>query len=432
LGQRGLSLVLFAGLPVLVALKGQNAPSQQPIIRSDVREVTVPVVVTDKAGQYVKTLGRDDFQVFENGKPQKIVAFSRTFGSPSSVSEAKAVAGHAAVAGTMSDAPKRTYLICIDTLHASFGHFAQVRQALAAYFRSEQADDAQDIVAVLGRQMQVVLDSTRSPAAVLKAVENKALLKTFQDSEAASIAHEMAQFNEAVGSWCGGCQCTSLTMDVAGMQCPALKGRVLSQLYSFAERASVLDGFFIRELKEAVTAMSRMPTERTVLLLSDGFSRFPGEELYAVLRDNNVADLNLRMNPHDLQPQVNAVLMLAEKFDVRFYTIDSRGLYSGAEVPGTGESAEDRGGNPGAAMKVAWLNGDISAQLARETGGEFFENSNDLLKGIRKTFEDGRQQYVLVYSPSKPKPDNKFRKIVVKVDDKSLHVAAKAGYWANR
>lgn len=416
----------------LAALNGQNAPQEQPLIQSNVREVLVPVVVTDKAGQYVRTLGRDDFQVFENGKQQKILGFSKTFAASSSLSEAKADAHDAAVARTAAGPPKRTYLICIDTLHASVGHFAQVRQALEAFFRSEQADDAQYIVAALGRKMQVVLDSTRSPAAVLSALENKSLMETFQDSEAPTIAREVAQFNEAVGAWCSPCQCTSLTMDVAGMQCPALKGRVLSQLSDFAERASVLDGFFIRELKEAVTALSRMQTERTVLLLSDGLSRFPGEELYAVLRDANVADLNLRMNPHDLQSQVNSVLMLAEQFDVRFYTIDSRSLYSGAEAPGTGESAADRGGNSAVAMKVAWMNGDISAQLARETGGEFFENSNDLLNGIRKTFEDGREQYVLAYSPSKPKPDNKFRKIVVKVDDKNLRVAAKAGYWAER
>lgn len=117
-------------------------------------------------------------------------------------------------------------------------------------------------------------------------------------------------------------------MDVAGVSCPTLKGQVQSQLYSFANRALVLDELFISELKEAVTAISKMPTERTVLPLSDGFSRFPGDELYAILRDASVADLDLRMNSHGLQPQVNSVLMLDEKFDVRFYTVDSRGLYS--------------------------------------------------------------------------------------------------------
>lgn len=74
-------------------------------------------------------------------------------------------------------------------------------------------------------------------------------------------------------------------MDVAGLGCPTLKGQVQSQLYSFANRGLVLDGFFIGQL-----------------LLSDGFSRFPGEELYAILRAANVADVDLRMNPHDLQP----------------------------------------------------------------------------------------------------------------------------------
>lgn len=418
-------------LPILVSVLS----AQGPIIRSDVREVQVPVVVTDKAGRYVTTLNRDDFQVFENGKPQTIVAFSKPFASPAVElpgSHDSSMAASAVRPPNVSETPKQTYLICIDTLHLPFDHFAHIRQALAAYFADEQPGDAQYVVAVLGRQMQVVLDSTRSPAAVLNVLNTKALVKGFQESEAPSVAPEVARFNGLVGHWCGACQCTSPEEDVANMACPTLKGEVQSALYSFAERATVLDGFFIQELKQAVAALSKMPTDRTVLLLSDGFNRYPGEELYAILRNASVGDIDLRSNPHDLQPQVNSVLMLAQKFDVRFYTIDSRGLYAGGEVPGTGESAADRGGNSQVAMSVAWMNSDVPAQLARQTGGGFFENSNDLEKGIRKTFEDSRERYLLVYTPSKPKPDNKFRKIVVKVNGADLHVAAKTGYWATR
>jgi VWFA-related protein len=76
-------------------------------------------------------------------------------------------------------------------------------------------------------------------------------------------------------------------------------------------------------------------------------------------------------------------------------------------------------------------NADVMAQLARETGGLFFQNSNDLPKGITRALTDTREYYVLAYVPKNEAPDGKYRKIKVEVNggDK-LRVNAKAGYWA--
>ncbi len=66
----------------------------------------------------------------------------------------------------------------------------------------------------------------------------------------------------------------------------------------------------------------------------------------------------------------------------------------------------------------------------RQTGGQFFENSNDFLKGIRAAFADGREEYIIAYIPSNANMDGRFRQISVEIKDKKLHVAAKAGYWS--
>jgi VWFA-related protein len=81
-------------------------------------------------------------------------------------------------------------------------------------------------------------------------------------------------------------------------------------------------------------------------------------------------------------------------------------------------------------VSTAWFNGDAMSQLARQTGGQFFENSNDFLKGIRTAFAAGREEYILAYVPSNPNMDGRFRKISVDVKGKQLKIAAKAGYWA--
>src|SRR5580698_9334588 len=46
------------------------ALSSAPVIRAKVNEVLVPVVVRDAHGHPVDNLSKDDFQVFDNGKPQ--------------------------------------------------------------------------------------------------------------------------------------------------------------------------------------------------------------------------------------------------------------------------------------------------------------------------------------------------------------------------
>lgn len=47
-------------------------------IRFETSLVTVPAIVTDRAGRFVTGLSRGDFQLSEDGKPQEITSFSST------------------------------------------------------------------------------------------------------------------------------------------------------------------------------------------------------------------------------------------------------------------------------------------------------------------------------------------------------------------
>jgi VWFA-related protein len=79
---------------------------------------------------------------------------------------------------------------------------------------------------------------------------------------------------------------------------------------------------------------------------------------------------------------------------------------------------------------IARENGNAMAQLAQATGGVYFHDNNDLLSGLQRFFDDQRQRYLIVYSPSNDTEDGKFRKIKVTVANKKLQVFAKSGYWA--
>ncbi len=56
----------------LNAQEQQNKSAQAPKIRTQVNEVTTPVTVTDKKGNFIFGIPRKDFHVFDNGVEQHI------------------------------------------------------------------------------------------------------------------------------------------------------------------------------------------------------------------------------------------------------------------------------------------------------------------------------------------------------------------------
>ena len=64
---------------VPLTLAGQQ-DQRKPDFRSSVELVTTDVVVRDKNGQFLSDLKIDDFELLEDGVPQKLVSFSMTHG----------------------------------------------------------------------------------------------------------------------------------------------------------------------------------------------------------------------------------------------------------------------------------------------------------------------------------------------------------------
>jgi len=71
-------------------------------------------------------------------------------------------------------------------------------------------------------------------------------------------------------------------------------------------------------------------------------------------------------------------------------------------------------------------------QLARETGGQAFNNTNNLKPAFERIESDLRNYYMLGYTPINNTFDGKFRTIQVKVKRSGLSVAARKGYFAVR
>jgi VWFA-related protein len=71
-------------------------------------------------------------------------------------------------------------------------------------------------------------------------------------------------------------------------------------------------------------------------------------------------------------------------------------------------------------------------QLASDTGGKAFFNTNDLNKAIKRAINDGANYYTLAYTPTNSKLDGFYRRIEVKVSTTGKYkVAYRHGYNAD-
>ena len=114
------------------------------------------------------------------------------------------------------------------------------------------------------------------------------------------------------------------------------------------------------------------------------------------------------------------VLAMARKSGVNIYTICLQNQYS----PGRGESGRRYFSQSDYSMK----------SLAQETGAaSFFPQSVQELKGIYSGISDELStQYSLGYAPSNPRPDGRFRRIVVRlIGHPEFRPRARLGYTAD-
>ncbi len=446
-----------AGLARLVkvvetALAARESTLPESTIKVDVRQVLVPVVVTDREGHHVTGLTQADFRVFEDGVEQKITAFSlESSGLSQAVVPAKsepaaatpAASSAARTSAASPQAPRRTYMILIDTLHASFNNFVSAREALVKLFQQEHSADSQYVVVALAAAPEMVLNVTSDPAAVLAVFQNKRFQKFFLDGQMGGMNAEMERFRRDLTETRYACDLAA-TDSVFKIKCAAGLSRAPQQSHQIAELDRTLTVGFLRQFRSLVAQLARARDRRTIVLISDGFQIEPGREALALVNaffppaSHCLVPPDVYCPPNEMQStsrmadEFEPILQLAAASDVTIDTIDSRGLY--------GQKAFDASnpGNPvtvdGAVGRVdrdaAAANGNTLAEIAEATGGTAFHDSNNLLGGLQRAFADGRDYYTIAYVSGNANLDGKFRAITVQVRDPKAVVNAKRGYWA--
>jgi VWFA-related protein len=429
-------------LPLILALAASSLLAQQDTtIRLNVQQVLVPIVVTDKKGHHVSGLHASDFQVFEDGVQQEIASFSNaTTGSVADIGALSRPSSGSAV-------PRHTFVICIDTLHASPPSAARTREALEKLFENEKNNDVQYVLIGIGRQLQVLQAATASPLAILLKLRSPAFQAATGGKDAAALSAQLQNIKSRMDDFCKRCACGARS---SPRSCDSEIDTLKQSIDAEADRWTAPTAGLLEQFRKVVEELAKLPTGRTLILISDGFNIDPKQEFYRAVSAYlpNAPQFKL---PLFKQDALQEALKVASDRSVTIDTVDSRGATASLASSGSMDASASTGSGGGtmlgtnrpatpARADTLRTATDSRAnpsqestpmdQLARATGGVYFHDSSDMLKQFRSALADGREYYVLAYTPKNSAHDGKYRSIVVESADKKLSIRAKSGYWA--
>ena len=411
----------------------EPAPSREDVVRITSNLVQIDAVVTDKKGKPIEGLHPEDFEVFEDGRSQKITNFSyvareKPAPQPSPTPKPGRSAPAAPPVPTVQLRPeqvRRTVALVVDDLGLSFESVHFVRQALRK-FVDEQMQPG-DMVAIIrtGAGVGALQQFTADKRLLYAAIER---VKWNSNGRAGIAAFAPIQDSPLVNS----SMSPSVDGPVAG---PNSKIDIEKQMRERTSdfRDEIFSVGTLGALNYIIRGLRPMPGRKAVVLLSDTMNLFDseGESNYRTVQ------------------ALRRLTDLANRASVVIYTIDPRGLAplnltagDNTTSPMTlGDGTMVRG-NSGAGLMQSmmdrssdfWKSQEGLRYLALETGGFFFCNNNDLSLGIRKALDDVKGYYLIGYRPDETTFDpktgqRKYHTISVKVRQPDLVVRTRTGFF---
>ncbi len=462
MGRKVMSLFLCAMLNFVTFAQEQKPQSaDEKPIRITAELVQLDVVVTDKNGQVVKGLTKDDFEVFDNGKKQSVSFFEfvdLVGGNKAADKAAPQPATPDKDPDNLTEADtKRVMAFLVDDLTIRTEDMTFVREMMARFVRDRMGEnDLVAIIRVVGGK-GLLQQFTNDKRLLTKAIESLTPSLHFASrasasAETADLGGRPAELNALTSSTLRGTAAGGAAAGAEGEGEEADLTAIADQIEQNQElgkdvmdearlimRATMLFG----SADYWVDSMKELPGRKSLVLISGGIP--------SVANTTNFAATGI-----DIPGFIDNLTDRATRAGVAIHTMDVRGLSANsgvasfAETPGKsalpttiGElarsgSSRSAGTGFGRVPDERLLGTDTLEdrmglrQLASATGGIAVFDKNNFGDGLNKIIEANQSYYLLAYQPIDTKFDGKFHKLEVKVKRPGMKVYDKRGYFARK
>jgi VWFA-related protein len=388
-GRVGIGALVGMGLGVFASAQQQDVPR----LRISTTAVEIDSVVTDKQGRHVGDLRAEEFELYQDGRRQKINSVRYVaLGGASASAPATSLAAPKAAA-RREDA-RRTLAIVVDDLSMSFTNMAATRRALQTFVERDIAPC--DLVAVIHAGHDGVISEP--------------------------FTSDKRVLQETIGRLRYNLMSTANVNNAGFGRADQTRVDRIAELQTETFTIGALGA-----VNALVRAMRDLPGRKAVILATDGFS----------LTERGLGPLPMPSLNTRVIEAVKRLVDDANRSFVVMHTIDTRRLVPPDWVADAGVAATSSSFELTSAVLDGLLNSreDGPEFLARAGGGLYLRRSNDLVGLFAKVLEDQRGYYLLTYEPDdqtfqrEDRRRPKFHSVKVKVTRPGVRVRARSGFF---
>jgi VWFA-related protein len=448
---------------ILTIVTAQQKPAQEKddVVRISTELVQTPVTVLDKKGNFVTGLRPDQFQLQVDGKAQNISLFEEVTAG-GRLDRPLATTDTGKPSSTEPLAQRRSVFFFVDDAHLSAGSMTRTREALQRFVTETMGNSDQVAITTASAQLGFLQQLTNDKTVLRQAIERLkpravdytdgqsppmseyqawAIEQNHTDVKEAFIERTCAETLRAGSRGCGNAGMSNgAVLDEDNVRSDKRgSSRGGSSGSNRTSPSAVAGGNQVRWRAEEIVkgrarGITRQSAQGILATLSSLESlirtaaQLPERKLVVFVSDGFFINFVTSTQAYDLK----RITDFATRYGTVIYTIDARGLVSG--LPDATKSGSF---DPSGRMIRASL-GEINAgqqglyNLAAETGGEAWLNSNNMDAGITKAFTDTSKYYLLAWRPeNQSQTSENFRKVKVTVKDQpDLIVRVAGGFFS--
>lgn len=400
----------------------ESVPSSGVTLTTGTQLVVVDVSVEDRAGHPVRGLKLSDFKVLENKKPETIKTFDEHSTANAGRANTPPPPALKLPPGTFTDytpvpADSTLNVLLLDALNTPQKDQAYVRNQLQEYVKHANPGSR---IAIFGLTSRLIIlqGFTSDPEVLKSAVEHRLIPR-------ASVL-----LDDPTGTN------TDPNLLSDSLSAAGASASVVAALQQFeAQTASSQTQLRTQYTLDAFNALARylgtFPGRKNLIWFSGSFP-------LSIFADPTLNDPFAVQS--DASSELRETTTLLDRARVAVYPIDARGLQT-TPLFDASRSGKEYVRNPGRLSKDIGNFETTNAQehfsmqqIADDTGGHAFYNTNGLADAVAKALDAGSNFYTLTYTPTNRESKGEYRNIRVELQPdaaaRGLKLAYRRGYFA--